>query len=322
MTPRHLALGAAVVLANLHCQGDCGQWESAEQLDLGVADDLHAITWYAPDPPYRTLAVGAGGVIVDRSDDDLEIAHPVTADLHAVLITPTFAIAVGDRGTVVRTGHLDNSPWTTVAAGTTADLHALVAVGDDLFVAGDAAVLHHDAASDTWTELSPPNGGWGPLRMAVHTAAGTVVAGLGGLAWTTPTPDDLLTPWTRLSLATDADLLAGESDVIVGRRGAVRVRLGADWISVDAPVDADFVAVARIPELYNPGPETHTLLAADGRVFDLDPAERTLTESTTLAPDLRALVSTRSEYSARVLGVGPAGAAELREYRGCEPWLE
>lgn len=311
-----LLLGAA--LGNLHCQGPCDQWFAPEELDLGVTDDLHGLVGSDGGFPYHIVTVGSGGVVVradglrnaerDRRDHlDLSVERPTTRELLAVLDDTPDIIAVGRGGAVVRPFHGDP----ILDPGTTADLHALARKDDELIVAGDDVVLSYDLAADRWTPANRPDTGWGPLRAVVTNGGGVFVVGLAGVAWKRAW-DDPLAPWQLVDLDTTADLRTGHGDVIAGAGGTVRIRHDDLWIALAGPPDADFIASSAAGT-----PQSHYLLAADGRVFELDIDAPQLFVLEDLGPDLSALHVHTGKGDIRIFAAGRRGRAVRVNYEAC-----
>lgn len=323
-TARLAALSLGLGLGSIRCQGPCDQWLSPETLALGVTDDLHGIDWVVGGYPSNFVAVGAAGVVVEYEDfyglsgaPEIQVDHPVAVDLRAVTRVAADIVAVGDRGAVVRRPN-DGEAWEIVDVGVTADLHAILDTSAEVIVAGDDVVLVRALDAASWTVLPAPDGGWGPLRAVLHNDAEILVVGLGGVAWSTTTPMDPLVPWQRRDLGTTADLLAGDEDVLVGAAGTLLVRRGADWLRGDVPADADLIAAAATPRTFTSDPRVVHLLAADGRVFDLDLEDRTTLEIDDLGPGLAGLVTYADGSDTIVFAAGRSGAVQALQYKGCE----
>jgi hypothetical protein len=269
-----LALGT--VTACHQCEAG---WDELRTLSLGTDLDLEACARANvlddgnPDRQYEYVAVGAGGTVLAWGFDFLyggvtelfverfEIAE---VDLHAVATREGSWWVVGDDGLIAVSADIGRS-WSRVELGITADLRAIVDAGVGLVVVGDGVVLVQ-AADGTWTETTPPPGGWGDLR-GVHWDGNRMFAvGLGGVIWSTEDPRGF---WEAVDLDTDADLLAigGLSSLdpsagiaVVGAGGTFwALEAGRDWRAMDVDTNVDLIA-------HSP---PHTL-GADGTVFRVE----------------------------------------------------
>ncbi|MBI2325045.1 MAG: hypothetical protein HYU87_08815, partial [Chloroflexi bacterium] len=120
-----VAVGAAGTVAQ---QGDLG-WRL---LETGVTEDLLGIAFKDPRPlvtfPLAWI-VGAGGASYRLVETGWErVATGTTATLRDVVLDSGGALAVGDRGTILRYLDVDRG-WKPIASGTEVALQALAIVG-------------------------------------------------------------------------------------------------------------------------------------------------------------------------------------------------
>ncbi len=122
------------------------------------AGDLRSVT---SDPEaHSILAVDSNGSVWASTDAGEHFAREASAgaSLDAVALSDdgTFAIAAGAHGTVLERG--EDGTWQHVAAGTTADLHAAVIVGEGAdsrhYVAGESGALLRSAdRGASWSQV-------------------------------------------------------------------------------------------------------------------------------------------------------------------------
>ncbi|HTB78421.1 MAG TPA: YCF48-related protein [Polyangiaceae bacterium] len=127
------------------------------------AGDLRSVT---SDPgAHRVLAVDSNGSIWASTDAGEHFAREASAGppLEAIALSDdgTFAIAAGAHGTVLERS--EDGTWQQMAAGTTADLHAAVIVGEGTdsrhYVAGESGALLRSAdRGATWSQVPTASG--------------------------------------------------------------------------------------------------------------------------------------------------------------------
>ena len=209
----------------------------------------------------------ANGTIViwGETGEVIKVSSIGTADLRAIRVSESESGAgglwvVGDAGTAAVSGD-HGQTWQLVTLPTTANLHAIVDIGDRLVVAGDEVVLVR-GTDGTWTEAKAPDGGWGQLR-ALHDNEGRLYAvGLGGVIRSTSDPSG---EWIAESSGTQADLFAIGNFYLepvtvaaVGAEGTFLVRKPKGWDRLNTRVSDDFLAY-----------DEHRVLASDGRLFHI-----------------------------------------------------
>jgi hypothetical protein len=286
-----VALPGMIGCSALECSAEDELWP----FELGVSADLHAVAElddHDGQRGYDGIAVGAEGTIVvwgrDDAGDFEEAVEIGTADLRAISWKTGSWWVVGDAGTVAVSGDRGQT-WVPVALPTTADLHAIAHVGNDLVITGDDVVLVQ-GIDGMWIDVPAPNGSWGLLRALQYHADRLYAVGLGGVIWSTTDPRG---EWVAEDSGTESDLLAiGSSDTVVavGAGGTLLVRQSGSWQRRDTGVSEELVA-------YTDG----HVLAANGVIFDVGSGGQ-------LSP----LLATGSEMramSGSLLMVGANGAA-------------
>lgn len=251
---RGLASVAGVAVMATAC---CGGWEEAAFVDLGVSEDLNALT-ITQRGSY--LAAGGQGTVVHWGYDTRGVQELESwtlgegVELHAVLdATSEQWWVVGEAGEAWMTS-AQGDPWVAVELDTSADLYAIAEYDERLFVVGDELVRVREA-DGTWVEPEPPAAGWGQLRAVRGDAlVGRVWAvGLEGRI-VSVADDDPGGAWVEEASGTEADLLAldrflyeiGPSTyrmTALGSDGTMVARddSSGDWSSVDSGVEADFI---------------------------------------------------------------------------------
>ena len=131
-----VAVGAAGIVAE---QGELG-WRL---VPAGATEDLHGVvvpaTRVVRPGRAQAWAVGAGGATYRLVGTGWERVPAGTGTLRAVVQQDDVALAVGDRGTIVR--FIDGT-WTALAAGTDADLRAITFVGAAMaWIVGDRGTV-------------------------------------------------------------------------------------------------------------------------------------------------------------------------------------
>jgi hypothetical protein len=196
--------------------------------------------WTIPDPTLRSLdaaacregmaiAVGGAGSIV-TVDDALRTVHVDRSgidDLHALVLLPDGALAVGSRGTILRQTAVD---WGSVQSGISADLYGVAASERTAWVVGAGGAAYRLAGS-TWSTSA--TGTTSTLRSVVAPSPDTAIAaGDGGtlLRWTSAA-------WTPLPSGTSGALrsaaLVGASVWVVGDAGTALALEGTEVRRVD-----------------------------------------------------------------------------------------
>jgi hypothetical protein len=304
-------LSASLALAGLDgCYGDCGGWEKAVAIELGIDTDLVALE---PFPRYENgyVAVGAEGtvVVVTTSGEGMvksvEVSTVSEATLRAASTSGSVWWVVGDEGTAAFSSDRGLS-WTLIELGTSADLYAVIDIGSRVIVAGDDVVLIQ-AADGTWSEVPPPADAWGKLRAAHGAATRTYLVGHEGVIWSAEDPGG---EWVAESVGVDADLVDvgprssdrwEQSIVVVGANGTLLIRDGDGWSRVETGVGVDLL-----------GWSEGFALAADGRVFELGDGLELVPFDTFVGA--RAL---SAEHSGEMLVVGNAGMAGSKADIAC-----
>jgi hypothetical protein len=298
-----LVLGTGIGAACGGFFGDCG-WHH-DTLDLGVEDDLHAVTYVQTQFESGFVAVGADGVIVESLGGSPEVHRPVAVDLHGVAIVDDEVMAVGDHGTLVRRPLDGSTDWEVVGLGVTGDLRAIfVDLDGTVFVVGDNVLLFREQETDLWTAPPAPKGGWGELRAGSFASAYPVdivyAVGRHGVAWSTRTRF-----WMAEDLGTDVDLLAAAGNHIVGANGFSRLFDELSPWSVPGG-GVDLIAVA--------GHDEAIVLTADGRVLVEMPE---FEEAAALGDGVTALAGGGYSEEPLIFIVGKAGKAVKVTYTDC-----
>jgi hypothetical protein len=267
MLPRSAVVRlASIVLLGLTSTACADYGWKSETFDLGVAADLRAVTSLGGSH----LAAGESGTVVVLRDDGGVVVRDIgDRDLNAV----SYGMVVGDGG-FAATSDDDGLTWTALDLGVSADLHAIVDLGDYFAILGDDVVLLRQD-DGTWTPLEPPEGEWGRLRAGKDDGYFQYLVGLEGIVWTN-VEDPALASWGRESVGTTADLFAigdgpetpdGESDtvVIAGSNGTLltHTRWTWDWHRLETDTTADFIG-------YSSG----ILLTAEGEIMELEAIEQ------------------------------------------------
>ncbi len=207
------------------CATDAAVWLFA---DGGTAIRYDGQLWTIPDPSLRSLeaaacrgslalAVGAGGSIL-TADDARRTVHADrsgTEALHGIAILPDGALAVGDRGTVLRQSATD---WTPIGAGIPQDLYGVAARQPEAWLVGAAGVAYR-LTSAGW-ELVPTGADRALRAVEIAPDRTALAAGDDGvlLRWSG-------SAWARLASGTPSSLraIATVADVVwvVGDAGTV-----------------------------------------------------------------------------------------------------
>jgi hypothetical protein len=230
------------------------RWEDSESIDVGVSADLDAVgyVYYAPgytSPGY--LAVGSGGTVVAWNAETTAKAQtvPGEVDLHGVVSRlhsdSSEWWVIGDGGFAAVTND-QGGTWSTVDLATTADLHAIIEIGERVIVVGDDTVRVREP-DGTWIEPPGSVEGWGQLR-DIASFGGLWAVGLDGVIWTASDPSG---EWVAEDSGTSADLFAAglfSSERLLGAAGAggtVVVRDAdapeSEWRSLDSGIEVDIV---------------------------------------------------------------------------------
>jgi photosystem II stability/assembly factor-like uncharacterized protein len=244
-------------------------------VDLGIETDLHAVVnldMWSDERHYAFLAVGAAGTAVawgvisgsEEEESFVDVFDLGDLDLRAAWIdrwdgtddVPWAWWVVGDGGLVMTS--LDRgATWNSVALQSDANLYGISGVAGHPIVVGDDIIAMR-TLEGTWTELTPPPGGWGQLRgvFAQYPSDTRAVAvGLGGVIWST---DDWGGAWTPEPSGVTTDLFAIDYDVAVGAEGTLLIRTDTGWMPSDTGVDVDLIDY-----------EGGYALGADGAVYQV-----------------------------------------------------
>ncbi len=173
------ALGVAAVAALAGCTERCLE-EYLAGFDQVWADPA-PYGGFRDAQPFGdgAMVVGDAGLIVRVDAAGLvPVEAGVDVDLHALIVTPT-PLAVGDGGTIVRSG--DGSMWNAVDSGTTADLYSASKArsSDTIVVVGNDAVLRSTDGGVNWTALTGEDPA-GELRFVVAVESGFLAFAAGG----------------------------------------------------------------------------------------------------------------------------------------------
>ena len=166
-------------------------------------------------PPIRCVHTAASGrVFLSRVDTDIRVhwldggewrvKQPVRFTLRGVWAhSSDFAIAVGDRGSILK---WDGASWSPMPIGADVSLQGVFGFApDDVFIgAEDGTIRHFDGVS--WTEMYSPSlyvrDMWGSDRSNLY-AAGTVLARYDGNEWIDVTPKGGISMWGIGGIAKD-----------------------------------------------------------------------------------------------------------------------
>lgn len=248
-------LSTIVISIGIGCAPDVSDCSTErETVDLGIDTDLSAIVHLdlvSGERHYAFLAVGADGTAVtwglDYSDGAeepiVEVFDLGDAHLRGAWIDkssgsgPSIWWVVGDGGQIMSSSNLGET-WDSVELPSGADLYGISGVDGRPIVVGDDVVAMRNIEDGTWTELTPPTGGWGQLRGVFAQYTRVDVVGLGGVIWSS---DDASGEWTQAPSGVTADLFAVDYDVAVGAGGTLLLRDDAGWTPADTGVDVDLV---------------------------------------------------------------------------------
>jgi hypothetical protein len=192
----------------------------------------------------EAIAVGDGGVIVERGAAWAAITSPTTRTLRAVAYTSYGAIAVGDGGTIVRRP-APHEAWRLEASHTTADLDGACAGLRDAWTVGQGGAILFYAPSGWVTYAPPTNETLFAVACDDHAA---IAVGAHGVV--VERLDDV--PWHDVSSGTTADLhsvsspFGSRSWLIAGTHGTV-VRISGAATVEPSGVDWDLDAVTEGP---------------------------------------------------------------------------
>jgi hypothetical protein len=265
---RTLAAFLAVVVPLSTACDDVGGWTS-ETIDLGISVDLSAVTEIGWGSGSGYLAVGSSGTILywdhtapKRDDRFVRVMDLGDHDLHALVRLWDGYMVVGDGGTAA-IGEGDARSWTPLDVGVSADLHAIVPSADGLLLVGDGVVVRMSVEGE-WTEIPPPDGGWGQLRAGIGTYGATYLIGLDGVIWA-HYEEEPASPWIAEWPGTSADLfdidIPGESEtpLVVGANGTFLRGSFGSWVPIDTGLTADLIRL-----------HDGMLLTAEGELFEVD----------------------------------------------------
>lgn len=302
--------GAALIGSTPACD-PCSSdpWSAPEPFRGLPADATIRAAVHGPDDRgYVThWAVGDHGLVL-LLDYTGVTPHPVPGapDLRGVAVTDAQVVVVGPGGTLL-TSPLDGEVWTPTPLGTTADLWHVADLttdaGEFTIAVGDGVMFIRDALAGGWTAVTPPEGGWGDLRVVGSTASNSLLAaGLAGALWTATTPAG---PWTRVDAGTTADLTT------MGPPGAVTLIGGSDntLLVTDRrggwqPLAHDFIAdIIDIGATY--------LLTSDGALYPHNLGVLESDPIATLGPGLRVILAYDFDDHVSVLG-DPGRAVTLQ----------
>ncbi len=256
------ALTLAMSLLGAAAVSSCGPSSECSpdttMVDLGIDTDLHAVVnldMRSGERQYAFLAVGASGTVVAwgmssggaQEEPFVDVFDLGDLDLRAAWIdrwdgsdeVPWSWWVVGDGGLIMAS--IDRGmTWNTVELQTAANLYGISGVAGHPIVVGDDIIAMR-TLEGTWTEPTPPSGGWGPLRgvFAQYPSQTRAVAvGLGGVIWST---DDWGGEWTQEQSGVTTDLFAIDYNVAVGAEGTLLIRTDTGWMPSDTGVDVDLV---------------------------------------------------------------------------------
>ncbi len=222
---------------------------------------------------------------------------PGAPDLRGVVVTDAQIVVVGPGGTLL-TSPLDGEAWTPTPLGTTADLwhvaNLTTDAGEFTIAVGDGVMFMRDALAGGWAAVTPPEGGWGDLRVVGRTASNTLLAaGLAGALWTASTPAG---PWTRVDTGTTADLTTmGPPAAVTLIGGSDSTLLVADHRGGWQPLAHDFTAdIVDISPTY--------LLTSDGALYPHNLGVLESDPIATLGPGLRVILAYDRDENVSVLG--------------------
>jgi hypothetical protein len=311
MTAPILSLAATAALGLVpgchFCQD--GGWQPPKSTDLGVSSNLHSVV--APG-----IAVGSAGTVVawgQSLDGEPVVETSILADVELWGVTDAGGgrwVVVGDGGFAAVSDDWGQT-WTTLDLGTSADLHAVLAVDESVIAVGDEVVRVRQA-DNTWLEPTAPQGGWGQLRAIgsfyPDEDPGVFAVGLGGVISSTTDPSGV---WVAEDSGVSVDLFAvGPLQWTVGAVGAsgtFLVREDGEWRPIETERTADFID-------YQEFDPYGVLLAADGDIlqFHLTDGFRYLDR----IEGARDLAASSPYYE--LIAVGDAGLAVSMDRRTCE----
>jgi hypothetical protein len=238
----------AAVLALLLAHG-CNCELGFRQLELDLDADLRAVVWFddfgfeGKQRVYHNLAVADGNSVAawgyDLESESGYFSETFSlgdVELRGVAGNGGFAPiwwAVGDNGFAALSEDWGQT-WTTLdLAGSTANLHAIIDTGSRMVVVGDQVVLVQ-GIDGSWSEPTPPAGGWGQLRAVVWNGSRIWAVGLGGVIRSASDPGH---EWIAESSGVTSDLFAvaewrvdGEDRMVaVGAAGTLLIRDADGW---------------------------------------------------------------------------------------------
>lgn len=265
-------LGFAAGCDSIDCAVD------RQTVDLGIDADLHAVVnldHWSGDRHVALLAVGADGTVVVWGMDDggkqdqpiIDVFDLGDSTLRAAWIdkstgpyegsydVPWNWWVVGDGGMIMVSSN-EGATWDTIELPSAADLYGITGVDGRPIVIGDDIIAMR-TFDGTWTELTPPAGGWGQLRgISTTYHPGRIdVVGLGGVIWTNTDPSG---EWTLEPSGVTTDLFATDYGAAVGAQGTLLLHTETGWMPAETGVDVDLIDY-----------EGGYALGANGEIFEV-----------------------------------------------------
>lgn len=250
-------LAASLLSSATGCGPTCSDPPTTEPVDLAIDTDLYAVAnldFSSSERHYAFLAAGADGtVVVWGTDGSGEANEPFVdafdlgdLDVRAAWIDKSNPSSeawgwwvVGDGGLIMVSIDLGMT-WNSVGLASTANMYGVAGIAGHPIVVGDD-VIAWLPIDGTFTELTPPTGGWGQLRgISAYTTTQTrvEVVGLGGVIWAT---DDPSGEWTSEPSGVTTDLFAVDYGVAVGAAGTLLRHGETGWTRLETGVDVDLV---------------------------------------------------------------------------------
>jgi hypothetical protein len=237
---------AAVLLIWSSALSGCGDKPHISEIESGVDTRIDAIIAL----PSRDMGYFAatGGDVIDHEGGRWQLSEHALNSF-ATLKNNRYWV-VGNRGYIAFTDVSDevSIEWITTASGTEADLYGVEPVGDRVVVVGEDIVLlglEGQPGVYTWTEPTPPGGGWGSLRDVSRVATSDsdaqiyLAVGLAGHALVSTGGDS----WSVVPAATDADFHYVCNDLAIGDRLTRANWTGETWIVSGGASSADYVGL-------------------------------------------------------------------------------
>lgn len=260
-------LGMAVGAGCSYCT--FGPDDESVPVDLGIDADLDAVVdldHWDGDRNLEFLAVGANGTVVAWGNDHgpkdpepiVEVFDIGDRDLHDVWLDKrgdTVGWWVVGDGALIMVSNNRGATWESVELQSDADLHGIAAFDGRPIVVGDELVAMR-TIDGTWTELTPPAGGWGQLR-GIYVDADEPrieVVGLGGVIWSASDPSG---EWTLEPSGVTTDLFDVFNGYVVGAEGTLLRHNESGWVRHNTGVEVDLVDI-----------DYGRVLGANGDIYD------------------------------------------------------